>query len=70
MDKMKKMSIDELKLDKSVINVLKENNVYEINELITKTKPDLRKMELANRDISSIEIKLQLEGLDLKGNNK
>lgn len=60
--------IETLKLDINTIKILKKNNIIRVKQLANKTKTKLKDIGLLGYEISEIEIKLQLEGLDLKGN--
>lgn len=57
--------IEELKLDKKVINILKENNINNIKDVWILKRKDLKQINLTDSDITQISIKLQLYGLDL-----
>ena len=52
-------NIEKLKLNEELIKLLKKNKINKIKQLSNKTKAQLKE----------IEIKLQLEGFDLKGNH-
>lgn len=60
--------IKELKLKEDIEQILKKNKIKKIEQLTRKTKSDLKDIGLLGYQISEIEIKLQLEGYDLKGN--
>lgn len=60
-----KQSIDILKLSLSTLNLLKNNNVDTLQKLIKKKKDYLKQIGCTPIQISEIEIKLQLVGLDL-----
>ncbi len=59
-DKIEKMNIS-LK----VINKLKENNIKTINDVWVLKRKQLKEIGLTDKEIKSIIIALQLEGLDL-----
>ena len=58
--------IEKLKLNEQIIEILEENKIIKINQLVNKTKTKLKEIGLMGYQISEIEVKLQLEGLDLK----
>lgn len=60
--------IDILKLNIDIVKILKKNKIIKVEQLANKTKTKLKDIGLLGYQISEIEIKLQLEGLDLKGN--
>lgn len=60
--------IDILKLNIDIVKILKKNKIIKVKQLANKTKTKLKDIGLLGYQISEIEIKLQLEGLDLKGN--
>lgn len=60
--------IEILKLNIDIVKILKKNKIIKIKQLANKTKTKLKDIGLLGYQISEIEIKLQLEGLDLKGN--
>ena len=57
--------IEELNLDKKIINILKQNNIVYIKNVWQLKRQDLKKLELTDSDITQISIKLQLYGFDL-----
>lgn len=57
--------IEELNLDKKIIDILKENNINLIKDIWILKRQDLKQMNLSDSDINQITIKLQLYGLDL-----
>lgn len=59
-------NIEKLKLDIEIVKILKKNKIVKIRQLTNKTKTKLKEIGLVGYQISEIEIKLQLEGLDLK----
>lgn len=59
-------NIEKLKLDIEIVKILKRNKIVKIKQLTNKTKTKLKEFGLVGYQISEIEIKLQLEGLDLK----
>ena len=63
--------IEYLKLNDTINNVLKENNINIIEDLWIKTRSNLKKIGLNDTQIKEIIIKLELIGLDLnKKTNK
>ena len=62
-------NIEKLNLKKDIEEILKENNILKINQLVNKTKTNLKTIGLLGYQISEIEITLQLVGYDLKGNH-
>ena len=63
--KILEMNIEELALNNSLTNLLKENNINTIEELWQLKRKDLKEMNVKDSDICQITIKLQLYGLDL-----
>jgi len=57
--------IEDLKLNDTINNVLKENNINFIEDLWIKTRSNLKKIGLNDTQIKEIIIKLELIGLDL-----
>ena len=60
--------IDILKLNEDTVNILKKNKIIKVKQLANKSKTKLKDIGLLGDQITEIEVKLQLEGLDLKGN--
>lgn len=60
-----KQNIDVLHLSTNILILLKQNHIFTLYELIKKNKNDLKKIGCNSIQITEIEIKLQLEGLDL-----
>lgn len=61
-------NIDVLKLNAETVEVLKNKKIIKVKQLANQTKTKLKDIGLLGYQISEIEVKLQLEGLDLKGN--
>lgn len=61
-------NIDVLKLNPDLVEVLKKKKIIKVKQLANQTKTKLKDIGLLGYQISEIEVKLQLEGLDLKGN--
>lgn len=58
-------NIDILELDEVIINKLHKNNIYKIEEVWLLKRKNLKKMNLTDKEINYISIKLQLKGIDL-----
>lgn len=70
MSEVLEKNIDILKLNNETVTILKKHRITKIESLANKSKTDLKKLCLMGYQISEIELKLQLEGLDLNGNYK
>lgn len=70
MSEVLEKDIDILKLNNETVTTLKKHRITKIESLANKSKTDLKKLGLMGYQISEIELKLQLEGLDLNGNYK
>ena len=57
--------ITKTNLSTKIINKLHENNIFFIKDIWVLKRKDLKKMNLTDKEIKSIIITLQLEGLDL-----
>ena len=64
-NKYKTLLIDDLNLNKSIINKLKENGIFTVNDLWLNKRAFLKNINLTNEDINAISIRLQLLGIDL-----
>lgn len=53
-------------LESTIKNKLKENHITNLRQLTNLKKKELIKLSFNQYEIEQIEIKLQLEGLDLK----
>lgn len=62
--------INILKLNNEIVDVLQKNKITKIESLENKSKTELKNLGLMGYQISEIELKLQLEGLDLNGKYK
>lgn len=60
--------IDVLKLNADIVEILKKKKIIKVKQLANQSKTKLKDIGLLGYQISEIEVKLQLEGLDLKGN--
>ena len=63
--KILEKNIEELDINPSIVNVLKENSINKIEDVWALSRKDLKDFNLKDSDISQITIKLQLYGLDL-----
>lgn len=70
MSEVLEKNIDILKLNNETVTILKKHRITKIESLANKSKTDLKKLGLMGYQISEIELKLQLEGLDLNGDYK
>ncbi len=68
MQKILDEDIEILNLNEDTVKILKQNKIIKVKQLANKTKTRLKDIGLLGYQISEIEVKLQLEGLDLKGN--
>ena len=59
--------IEILKLNNEIINILKENKINKIEHLTNLSRTQLKELGLYGYQILEIELRLQLEGFDLKG---
>lgn len=57
--------IEFLSLSDNVNKILKSNNINYVKDLWPLTRKDLKNLNLSDRDIQGVIIKLQLRGLDL-----
>ena len=57
-----------LELNNNIYNKLKSNKIETIGELCNNTRKELRSLNFVQNDIQIIIAKLQLKGLDIKGN--
>ncbi len=67
-EKLLSDNVDELNLNNQIYNKLINNNIDTIGKLCNFSRSDLRSLDFVQSDIQSIIIKLQLKGLDIKGN--
>ena len=58
-------TIEELDIDKKIINKLKEKNINHIKDVWILKRKDLKEYGLVDSEINQIAIKLELHGLDL-----
>lgn len=61
-------NIESLKMSDEIVKILKKNKIFKVKQLANKSKTKLKEIGVEGYQISEIEVKLQLEGLDLKGN--
>ena len=62
--------IEDLELNKKLLDKLKENNINKIIDLQNLRRSDLRNMHFDKNEIDEIIVKLELSGTDLNKNNK
>ncbi len=55
-----------MNLSQDIIEILKNNNLLDLNNLKQLTREDLKNMNFNNNQINQIIIYLQLNGLDIK----
>ena len=67
---MLESNIEKLQLNRDINEILKNNKITKIKQLTNKTKTQLKEYGLLGYQISEIEIKLQLAGLDFKSRYK
>lgn len=67
-NKMLEEDIEKLGLNEKINQILITNNILKVKELSNKTKTKLKSIGLVRNQISEVEVRLQLTGLDLKGN--
>lgn len=58
--------ISDLKLQDNIITTLRRNKINSLKQLCSKTRSELRKLNLKQFEVKQIEIQVQLLGLDLK----
>lgn len=58
-------SVKKMNLTDKIINKLLDNNIVFIKDLWVLKRKDLKKIKMTDKEIKSIIIALQLEGLDL-----
>ncbi len=58
-------NISKMNLTKTIINKLKNNNINNIQDIWVLKRKDIKNMGFTDKEIKSIIIALQLEGLDL-----
>lgn len=58
------LSLNDLNLDKSIINKLLNNNIESLDKLWTLNRKKLKELNFNYNEINAIAIKLQLNGLD------
>ena len=63
-----KDDVENLDLNTNICLKLKINKIDTIGKLCNHTRKELRNLDFMQSDIQSIVIKLQLKGLDIKGN--
>ncbi len=68
MDNILNKNISYLNIDDTIIDICNNNDIFKIKDLWNLKRKDLKNINLSDKDINKITIKLQLLGLDL--NNK
>ena len=58
-------TLKDLNLEKGTIQILNDNNIYDVNELWCQNKTRLKAIGCTPNQIKEIIISLQLNGLDL-----
>lgn len=69
MAKILKEDIHILELKQEIENNLRQKGINKVGQLTNKTKTNLKDMNIPGWQITEIEIKLQLQGVDLGGNS-
>ena len=67
MENIKRKDISVLNVGSVVEKILIDNKITTLGKLSTKTKTELKDIQLNAREIKDIEIKLELNGLMLNG---
>ena len=67
MENIKQKNISVLNVGSGVEKILLDNKITTLGKLSTKTKTELKDIQLNAREIKDIEIKLELNGLMLNG---
>lgn len=65
-DKYENQSINRLDIKDTIIKVLESNKISTLGQLCRESKTDLKKLDLTQKQVDTIEIQLQLMGLNLK----
>ena len=65
-DKYENQSINRLDIKDTIIKILENNKISTLGRLCRKSKTDLKKLDLTQNQVDTIEIQLQLMGLNLK----
>ena len=61
-EKYKNQSIKRLNIKDTIIKVLEDNKISTLGKLCNKSKTDLKKLDLTQNQVETIEIQLQLMG--------
>lgn len=69
MKKILNEDIHILELKPEIEQELKQKGITKVGQLTNKTKTNLKDMDIPGWQITEIEIKLQLQGVDLGGNS-
>ena len=67
MENIKRKDISVLNVGSDVEKILLDNKITTLGKLSTKTKTELKDIQLNAKEIKDIEIKLELNGLMLNG---
>ena len=67
-EKLLHSSVEDLELSGTICTKLLSSKIDTVEELCNKTRGDLRELDFVQGDIKLIVAKLQLKGLDIKGN--
>jgi len=67
MENIKQKNISVLNVGSGVEKILLDNKITTLGKLSSKTKTELKDIQLNAREIKDIEIKLELNGLMLNG---
>lgn len=60
-------NIDKLMINRNILSILKDKEIYNIGQLLDITKTELRNFGLNSREVQHIEAKAELEGFKLRG---
>lgn len=58
------MDVKCLDVDNNVISILNNNDIYKVKDLWKLKRKDLKNINLSDKEINYIRIKLQLNGID------
>lgn len=65
-EKYENQSINRLDIKDTIIRILEDNKITTLGQICSKSKTDLKKLYLTQKQVDTIEIQLQLIGLNLK----
>lgn len=60
-------NIEKLMINRNILSILKDKEIYNIKQLLDITKTELRNFGLSSRDVQHIEARAELEGFKLRG---